>query len=154
MKTIKKYLKYSDLAVAALALISVIMLFVPAISYGDTSINGFQAIFGYSENIASSLKLHLFDFSFMNFVTFLLTLAVIGCSVFAYVKKCELCSLISAALSLLGAVFFLLMNVFAARSEGIISKNMETSLSAGPIIAAILLFLAVGVFVAKKLLDK
>ncbi len=151
MKSIKKYLKYSDPAVAALALVSFIMLLLPAISYGEESINGFQAIFGYSES-AFGHSVKIFGFSFFNFLTFLLTLGVIGCSVFAFIKKNELLSLVSAGIALLSGIFFFLMNA-AAQPEGL-ADYLDTSLSVGPILAGIFLILAAGVGVAKKVLDK
>ncbi len=158
MKKFTKYLKYADLAMAGLALISLIMIFIPAVSYKDTSYSGWNLIFGHSETTSGILSatINYFSFSFLNLLTVILTLGVIACSVISYIKKNELFYLIATACALVAAIFFLLMKVFAIPAESVLMEAYidNASLSAGPIIAAVCLFLATACGVVKKIFSK
>ena len=163
----KKYLKYLDLGMAALALVALIMLFVPAINWGESTANGLKVVFGHSEStkaVVATITVTYFKFSFMNLLTYLLTIGAIACAVLAYLKKNALFTLISAGLSLVGGVFFLLTKHFCVLGQFFLdlykladttfATDPSVTLAAGPIIAAVCLFLACAAGVAKKLLDK
>ncbi len=156
----KKYLKYVDLAMAALAVVALIMLFLPAVEYLD-SYNGLKVVFGYSEESILG-KVEVFGFSFMNLLTYLLVIGSAACAVLSYVKKNGTMLLVAIALAVVSAVFFLLTKnfvvipdtakkVFEAANT---SFAKESKLLAGPIIGAVCMFLSAIAGVAKLVLGK
>ena len=92
----KKYLPFLPAAIGVLALI---MIFLPAISVSgaDTTYNGFTAIFG-GENI--------FAFSFMNMLTYMFVIGAIVCNILYVLKKKQLFSYIGVGCFFLASIFF------------------------------------------------
>ena len=160
--------KVCSLASIVLGVVAIVMLFLPAIVVGDTEItySGFSAIFGYTateETFLGDVSTKVLNFSFMNFVTFLLVVAAVVCSVLAFVKGNKVMSFAAIACFVVAAVLFFFMPAFAsvysaldgALADAAIEAVKETyQLGAGAIIAAVCSLLAAGVAVASLFLKK
>ena len=152
----KKYLPFLPAAIGVLALI---MIFLPAISVSgaDTTYNGFTAIFG-GENI--------FAFSFMNMLTYTFVIGAIVCNILYVLKKKQVFAYIVAGCFLMATIFFFCTVEFAMFKgySGAVADVLRgyLDLGAGSIIAAILCIIgtilstlvAFGGIIAKKLLEK
>ncbi len=165
MKKNNKIFKYVDLGVIALAVIALIMIFLPAIGANGETVNGLKIVFGYKESVGSgslSISTEFYKFSFLNLLTYILVLATAACAAIALVKKNKTFLLVAAATALVAGVFFLLTKNFVVLpiDNDVLydvlyeSFRKNTDLGVGPIIGAICMFLAAIASGAKWLLDK
>lgn len=163
----KAFKKFAPVIAAALGVIAIIMLFVPAVVVGeDTSYNGWQAMFGYTkttEALGKEIKTEILAFSFMNLLSLILVAAGIVLCVLSFLGKGnKFFAFIAAACFIVAAVFFFLTLAFTMAGSSItLDGNLAQEkvkegwkLGAGPIIAAILSILAAGSSVAPALLKK
>ena len=91
-----------------LAIVSVVMIFLPAIAMkdADETFNGLKIVFGYEKETLIS-DVTYFEFSFMNLLTYLLVILGGVLSAMNAVKKpSKLLTLLSAAAFLLAGIFF------------------------------------------------
>ncbi len=160
----KKYVKYVDLVMAALAVVALIMLFLPAVEYSK-SYNGLKVVFGYTEKSSLGglqISSEVFGFSFMNLLTYLLVIGSAVCAVLSYAKKNKVALLVAIVLAIVSAVFFLLTKNFVVIPDGAkkvfevanTSFAKESKLLAGPIIGAVCMFLSAIAGVVKLVLGK
>ena len=104
---------------AVLGLAAVVMLFLPAIGIKDTdtTYTGLQITFGYKESLLG-FEYTVFDFSFMNLLTYIL--AVVG-SVFSVLsamgKGSKFAAFIAAAAFAVSGVFFFLSVSYTLPNE-------------------------------------
>jgi len=135
-----------------LALIAFFLMFAPAAKNGDGSFTGAQMAFGYSKSgevLGSTVTVHLLNFSFMNFLPYLLLLLGMvfsGLTVFGKLGKIS--PIVAAACYLVAGVFFFCVVPFcspyvdksgigAVNEEYIKSFKDALSLCAGAIFAGI-----------------
>ena len=168
MANLKKFVKWFDLCAAALALIALLLMFAPAIAYKDpdaslSTFNGFQTIFGYSESNTvggSTVTTYYIDFSFMNFLTFIFTVAAIVLLVLNnFGKGFKFLNLVAAGLLLVAGVFFFLTLAFTiahrAEAYGIVTYGIDKSdwhLGVGAILSGVFAILGACVSGCKLLI--
>ncbi len=110
----KKYLTLGNILVccaAVLGVISFLMMFAPAICIKDTDtvFTGAQVTFGHSETVKALHETYeVFKFSFMNFVTYLLTLVGIVFAVLSLFFKCKYIAPVAAVCFLISGIFYFL----------------------------------------------
>lgn len=163
----KAFKKFAPVIAAALGVIAIIMLFVPAVVLSeDTSYNGWQAMFGYTETtslLGKEVKTEVLAFSFMNLLSLILVAAGIVLCVLSFLGKGnKFFALIAAACFIVAAVFFFLTLVFTIAGTGLTLDGTLAQekvkegwkIGAGPIIAGILSILAACSTVAPALLKK
>ena len=167
----KKIEKFIPLIAAALGVVAIIMLFLPAVVISeDVSYNGWHAMFGYTETkdvpLVGEKKFEYLAFSFMNLLTLILVAAGIVLCVLSFLGKGnKFFAFIAIACFIVAAVFFFLTVAFTtAGAVYTIDGNFAQEkvkeawkLGAGPIIGGILSILAglvVSVPVVAKLLKK
>lgn len=115
-KYLKKYLTLGNILVcsaAVLALISIFLMFAPAICIKDTdtAFTGAQVAFGHSETVKviSEKTYEVFKFSFMNFFTYLLALIGIVFAVLAILGKLgKISGFVAAGCFLISGIFYFL----------------------------------------------
>ncbi len=160
-----KYLKFVDLGIAALALISLIMIFLPAVTgsvLGQSyDYNGLKVVFGYSEKssfLGSTVTTEFLKFSFLNLLTYILVLGTIACAALSFMKGNKTVLLVAVAMAVVAGSFFLLTKNFVVlpteNANVIKAFKDNVSLGVGPIIGAICMYVAAGAGIAKAVLDK
>ena len=143
---------------AVLGLIALITIFMPAIAMKEGSadpINGLKAAFGYSEKFGnfSTTSVKVLNFSFMNFLAYLLVLVGAGLSALTYFKgENKLFTLIAAGCFVVATILFFCFVPFAGWLEE--TKDLWQAmkkapadfykLEIGPILGAICSLLAAG----------
>ncbi|MBQ8230187.1 MAG: hypothetical protein IJZ32_05790 [Clostridia bacterium] len=149
----KKLVKTLPVIAAVLGLIAIISLFLPAIVVGDNEFLGFTTAFGYEKKGVEYLS-----FSFMNLLTYLLTIGGTVCAVLTYWKKPnKLFAWISAACLLIAGVFFFFMISFASPTatwKFLGGFENLAKLGYGAIFAGVCCILASVAMIANKLLEK
>lgn len=149
----KKLVKTLPIIAAVLGLIAIISLFLPAIVVGDNEFLGFTTAFGYEKKGVEYLS-----FSFMNLLTYLLTIGGTVCAVLAYWKKQnKLFAWISASCLLIAGIFFFLMISFASPTamwKLLGGFENLAKLGYGAILAGVCSILASVAMIANKLLEK
>ncbi len=151
--------KLLTIVAAALGVIALVMLFLPAVTAegASDSYSGLDVVFGKSEEFAGH-KIEVFAFSFMNLVTYLLVIAGIVLSVMAFLGKGGgLMPVIAAAAFVVAAIFFFCTVSFVAFPGEYAKEASEAfqeyaKLGAGPIIGGIVSILAAGANVGKIVL--
>ncbi|MBQ3219848.1 MAG: hypothetical protein IJB32_04580 [Clostridia bacterium] len=141
-------------AVAALlGVISILMIFLPAISIKDseTTYSGLQIVFGFTENGLLGKIVH-FEFSFMNLLTYILiAVGVVFTVLGAMGKGSKFALFIALACFAVGAIFFFMQVAFCVPNKdlesvvsglgGLFNKDASIkdslSLAVGSIISAI-----------------
>ncbi len=107
---------------AVLGLAAVVMLFLPAIGIKDTdtTFTGLQITFGYKGKVPSlGLEYTVFNFSFMNLLTYILAVVGIVFSVLSAVGKgSKFAAFIAAAAFAVSGVFFFLSVSYTLPNEG------------------------------------
>lgn len=101
---------------AVLGLAAICMMFLPAVGIKDTetTYTGMQVAFGYTEVtkvpiIGTEIKATIFEFSFMNLLTYILALVGVVFSVLAALGKgSKFANFIAAAAFVVSGVFFFL----------------------------------------------
>lgn len=137
------------MAAALLAVVAICMMFVPAAVVTDTKITytGLQLTFGYSEDTILG-TVSILDFSFLNFLPYILALAGIVFNVLTALGKLGKIAPIVATVCYLaaGILFFLATTMCAPHtgdSKDLADAFRETlSLGAGAIVAGVLSILA------------
>lgn len=177
-KKSKQISKFCSFASALLALVAVIMIFLPQIAAAgenaDTTYNGLQLAFGatLSENSLFGQGLTVkIDFSFMNLLAYVLVLAGLVLIVLqlAGISKGKLTALIAAAALIAGGILFFFVldfSSFTTASSGLIQtsttvkfaeQNTENvtvwKLGVGAIIGGITAILAGVLALAKNVLN-
>jgi hypothetical protein len=174
----KKIEKFIPLIAAALGVVAIIMLFLPAVVIPATKLteevnyNGWQAIFGLTETskvLGNEVKTEYLVFSFMNLLTLILVAAGIVLCVLSFLGKGnKFFAFIAIACFIVAAVFFFLTLKFTTAGSvyaiNLIGQELSQAeakkgwaLGVGPIIGGILSILAglvVSVPVVAKLLKK
>ena len=134
-----------------LGVVAVITLFLPAIAIEEmeTTYTGLQVAFGYTketEVFNSVIKTEVFEFSFMNLLTYILAIVGVVFTVLGFLGKGgKFATLIATIAFVLAGVFFLLTVAFTipAVDESLVEKLKETfKLGVGAIIGAICSFLS------------
>ncbi len=146
----KKFAKYLDLVLATLALVALVMIFLPAIVFGEgdfsVSYNGIKTVFGYKEKTLIG-SAEILGFSFMNLLTYLLVIAACVCGAVSSLKKNKLCLFVAIVAAIVAAIFFFCTVPFCA-------TKIKFSLGAGPIIGGICMILAAAAGVVKFVFGK
>ena len=104
---------------AVLGLAAVVMLFLPVIGIKDTdtTYTGLQITFGYKESLLG-FEYTVFDFSFMNLLTYILAVVGIVFSVLSAVGKgSKFAAFIAAAAFAVSGVFFFLSVSYTLPNE-------------------------------------
>ena len=104
---------------AVLGLVAVVMLFLPAIGIKDTdtTYTGLQITFGYKESLLG-FEYTVFDFSFMNLLTYILAVVGIVFSVLSAMGKgSKFAAFIAAAAFAISGVFFFLSGSYTLPNE-------------------------------------
>lgn len=104
---------------AVLGLVAVVMLFLPAIGIKDTdtTYTGLQITFGYKESLLG-FEYTVFDFSFMNLLTYILAVVGIVFSVLSAMGKgSKFAAFIAAAAFAISGVFFFLSVSYTLPNE-------------------------------------
>ncbi len=170
MANLKKFVKWFDLCAAALALIALLLMFAPAITYvkdgadlsaayiNDVSaFNGFQTIFGAVKNSDTGYL----AFSFLNFLTLIFVVAAIVLLVLNnFGKGFKFLNLVAAGLLLVAGVFFFLTLAFTFAAEnpvgsGVVQKGIykeNWALGVGAILSGVFALLGAGVSGCKLLI--
>ena len=120
----KKKMKIAPLMSALatlLGLVAVIMLFVPVLGVKDvdTTYTGLKVVFGYKEKVAIIGDVTVFNFSFMNLLTYILALAGTVLSLLNLLAKKpnKLFSLLAMVAFVVSAVFFFCTVSFTSVNE-------------------------------------
>ena len=161
----KKLLKLAPLLAAALGVIALLMLFLPAVIADETSYNGLKVVFGYTEEtkaIVSTIKTVILKFSFMNLLTYLLVICGIVLSILNKDGKNKLFFLIATACFIIAAILFLctvsltVINPDWVKLIGYIGHDIKETwkLGAGAIIAAITSILAGAISILPVVMKK
>ena len=150
----KLFKKFAPVIAAALGVIAIIMIFLPAIVAGKNDYSGLKIVFGYKETVKSltgESKVELLKFSFMNLLPYLLVLAGAALCVLSFLGKGnKYFAYVAIACFALAAIFFFCVIPFtlladylqdAADKLGVNAKE-EWKLGAGSVIAAICSILA------------
>lgn len=106
---------------AVLGLAAVVMLFLPAIGIKDTdtTFTGLQITFGYKGKNSLGLEYTVFNFSFMNLLTYILAVVGIVFSVLSAMGKgSKFAAFIAAAAFAVSGVFFFLSVSYTLPNEG------------------------------------
>ena len=104
---------------AVLGLVAVVMLFLPAIGIKDTdtTYTGLQITFGYKDSLLG-FEYTVFDFSFMNLLTYILAVVGIVFSVLSAMGKgSKFAAFIAAAAFAVSGVFFFLSVSYTLPNE-------------------------------------
>lgn len=104
---------------AVLGLVAVVMLFLPAIGIKDTdtTYTGLQITFGYKESLLG-FEYTVFDFSFMNLLTYILAVVGIVFSVLSAMGKgSKFAAFIAVAAFAVSGVFFFLSVSYTLPNE-------------------------------------
>ena len=104
---------------AVLGLVAVVMLFLPAIGIKDTdtTYTGLQITFGYKDSVLG-LEYTVFDFSFMNLLTYILAVVGIVFSVLSAMGKgSKFAAFIAVAAFAVSGVFFFLSVSYTLPNE-------------------------------------
>lgn len=101
-----------------LGVASVCMLFVPSVKWGGSTFTGLQTAFGYEKEtdaVIATLKTRIFEFSFMNLLTFILALVGTIISLLNCLsnKPSKVFGFVGAVAFIVSAVFFFLAPQFA-----------------------------------------
>ena len=153
--------KWFDLAAVVLAVVAIIMMFVPAITiYEGTNLektfSGLQVIFGYVEK-GDYTEFAWFNFSFMNLLTYILFIAgVVVLVLNMFGKSGKFGSFIALGCFVVAAVFsfcavgFAVPGVNEVLGQSVQAWKVEDlTLAAGPIVAGIMGILASGICAVK-----
>ena len=109
------------------ALAAFVMLFLPAIAQknSDATYSGMQVTFGYSAKVGA-LSLRYFEFSFMNFLTYIFVAASLVLAVLKlFIKDSKLITILVASLLVAAGIFFFLALAFT-----IVNDNIKTVIGA------------------------
>lgn len=149
----KKLVKTLPVVAAVLGCIAIISLFLPTIVVGDNEFLGFTTAFGYKKKGVEYLS-----FSFMNLLTYLLTIGGTVCAVLAYWKKQNKLFAWSSAVALLiaGVLFFFMISFASPTAMWKLLGGFENlaKLGYGAILAGVCCILSSVVMIANKLLNK
>lgn len=149
--------KWFDLAAVVLAVVAIIMMFVPAITiYEGTNLektfSGLQVIFGYVEK-GNYTEFAWFDFSFMNLLTYILFIAgVVVLVLNMFGKSGKFGSFIALGCFVVATVFSFCALGFVVPASDIVKAFIEEGefvLAAGPIVAGIMGILSSGICAVK-----
>lgn len=135
MEKLKKYL---PLVAVILAVVAIAMIFLPC-SKGNDDWKGFNAVFGYSMS-AFGMTVNVFEFSFMNLLTYVLVIVGLVCAAMAAKKDNIIVNIVGAVCLLVAGIFFFMTPNFIVVTGGGSAEGLE--LGTGPIIAAICSILA------------
>lgn len=156
----KKVIKFLPLVAAVLGLIAVISLFLPAFVVAGNDFPGLAAVIGHTKKVAT-MSFRLLDFSFMNLVTYLLTLGGIVCAVLAYVKnkKTVFAWIAIGCFAIAGILFFLVMSLAVVGNGWMAVFGPYTLANAGKlgygaILAGVSCLVAAVAVLLNKLLNK
>ncbi len=148
--------KWFDLAAVVLAVVAIIMMFVPAIAFKDhpeDTYTGLQIIFGYTESYPGGLSMEVFKFSFMNLLTYILFLAGVVILVLnMFGKSGKFGSFIALGCFVVAAVFSFCALGFIVPAADVVKEFIEEGklvLAAGPIVAGIMGILSSGICAVK-----
>ena len=169
----KKYLTLGNILLcgaAVLGLVSILMMFAPGVQYtvdagllgkSVTAYTGAQITFGYTEKTGTPLgeiSAKVFNFSFMNLLTYILVLAGLVLAVLAIVFKCKYIAPVAAGCFLIAGIFYFLAVPFCApaieNSDALATYKEALSLGAGAIVAGILSIISAVLCVLKTLVFK
>lgn len=159
-----KIKKFAPLGAAVLGFVAVLMIFVAAvgskINPSMTPYTGLEVVFGKTVT-SGVLSVKVLDFSFVNLLPYLFAIGGIACAVLSYMKGDKKFALIATALFVVAGVlfFFAIAGLQAPAfkdlsAEQIKSAKENLTLGAGPIVAAILSFLAAACAAAPTVLEK
>lgn len=121
-KKVKSFLKFGNFIAAALAILAVLTIFLPAVKVDgseDAAYTGLQVAFGYSES-AFGVSTKVLDFSILAFLAYLLPVAGVVLSLLNRKGTSTLFTFLSAGCYIVGAVFTFLLagNLVFAESVG------------------------------------
>lgn len=144
--------KSAPMLAALLGIISIIMIFLPAIAIKDTdtTYSGLQVAFGYTEDTVLGDIVHL-EFSFMNLLTYILAIVGTVFTILGILGKGGKFALFIAAVALIvSGIFFFLSVSFCVPNEtasgilGALGGDVKEgySLGVGSIIGGITAILA------------
>ena len=143
-KKAKGFLKFSNFIAAALAILAVLTIFLPAVKVDGSenlSYTGLQVAFGYSES-AAGVTVQIFDFSTLSFLAYLLRVVL---SLLNRKGTSSLFSFLSAGCYVAGAVFMFLTAgsiVFSESIPGAAASLLKYVLTPWSIIGGIVLCLS------------
>ncbi len=150
------------LLIPIFAIVAIVMMFVTAIKVEDTSYSGLNVIFGHS--VGEGISVEVFQFSFMNLLSYLLILGVFILSILSVAKGGNLIGFLLLIISIVAGVFLLLTKQFIVVGEffdGLLSigntsfaEIESVKLGAGPIVGAIMMFLSAICAILKIALGK
>lgn len=151
-KSKKQISSIVSLISAALGIVALVMIFLPAIGVKDTetTYTGLQIVFGYKEKPFMS-EVTVFEFSFMNLLTYLLVIAGVVFTVLGLLGKgSKFATFIAAICFLVGGIFFFFQlqfcipNTTVSNVTSLFGGNIKEigSLGAGSIIGGICSILA------------
>jgi hypothetical protein len=165
----KKSLPFLMQAVAVLwGVVAFIMLFLPAIGVDgtDTTYNGLKVVFGYKQSTLG-YEYSVFNFSFMNLLTYILILVGIVLSVLSIVSNTnKWVSVIASVAFLVAGIFFFCtiaftsVNADASKIFASLGGNIKDSftLAVGAILGGVFSIVAalssLGAFLMKEVLKK
>ena len=148
--------KWFDLAAVVLAVVAIIMMFVPAIAFKDDldeTYTGLEIIFGYTESLGGGYSMEIFKFSFMNLLTYILFIAgVVVLVLNMFGKSGKFGSFIALGCFVVAAVFSFCAIGFIVPASDIVKEVIEEGnfvLAAGPIVAGIMGILSSGICAVK-----
>lgn len=143
---------------ALLGLAAICMMFLPAVGIKetDTTYTGMQVAFGYTEVtkvpiIGTEIKATIFNFSFMNMLTYILALVGVVFSILAALGKgSKFANFVAAAAFGVAGVFFFLTVQYSIPNEDLqklftfIGSDIKNSLTLayGAIVGGVLAFVA------------
>ncbi len=146
-KKAKGFLKFSNFIAAALAILAVLTIFLPAVKVDGSenlSYTGLQVAFGYSES-AAGVTVQIFDFSTLSFLAYLLPVIGVVLSLLNRKGTSSLFSFLSAGCYVAGAVFMFLTAgsiVFSESIPGAAASLLKYVLTPWSIIGGIVLCLS------------
>ena len=129
-KQVKSFLKIGNFIAAALAILAVLTIFLPAVKVDgmeDTTYTGLQVAFGYSKTTdlgITTTTTKILDFSILAFLAYLLPIAGVVLSLLNRKGTSTLFSFLSAGCYIVGAVFMFMLAgslVFAESAGGVLS---------------------------------
>lgn len=157
----KKYLTLGNILVcsaAVLGLVSIFMMFAPAISHtaevgalkGTHTFTGAQITFGYAEG--TNVKLEILKFSFGNFLPYLLAVVGVVFAVLSIFFKCKYIAPAAAVCFLVAGVLFFCAVPFTVPA---VEDAMEGyTLAAGAIVSGIFSILSAALCVVPVFIKK
>ncbi len=164
----KKYLTLGNILVcgaAVLGLVSLFMMFAPAISYtaevgafkGTQTFTGAQITFGYTEKseviLGQTLEAQIFKFSFGNFLPYLLAVVGVVFAVLSIFFKCKYIAPAAAVCFLVAGVLFFCAVPFTVPAAKDATMKGYT-LAAGAIVSGIFSIISAALCVVPVFIKK